>query len=166
MNRKVTRKSTTTPRRIALELRHDRDGRYRWYEQETDADSEVSAATPAQAWQDAAHVWGADVWDFKPVSDTIAMINADDGSAELEAHNPARQAGVEFLEAGRAAVHAALETLHGRDLELNCPACHNTGKHVFNHAHKVYECQSCGTYHTDHQMDMHARRISGGGHHA
>jgi len=80
MNRKVTRKSTTTPRRIALELRHDRDGRYRWYEQETDADTEVSATTPAQAWQDAAHVWGADVWDFKRVSDTTATINADDGA--------------------------------------------------------------------------------------
>ena len=80
MNRKVTRKSTTTPRRIALELRHDRDGRYRWYEQVTDADTEVSATTPAQAWQDAAHVWGADVWDFKRVSDTTATINADDGA--------------------------------------------------------------------------------------
>lgn len=70
--------ATTTPRRIALELRHDRDGRYRWYEQETDADTEVSATTPAQAWQDAAHVWGADVWNFERVSDTTVAINADD----------------------------------------------------------------------------------------
>ena len=75
--------ATISPRRIVLELRHDADDRYRWYEQKTDADTEVSALTPAQAWKDAAHVWGADVWNFERVSDTTAMINADDAQGDF-----------------------------------------------------------------------------------
>ena len=58
------------PRRIALELRHDRDGRYRWLIQETDEDTEVSGATPEQAWKDAAEVWRGHAWNFEKVSDT------------------------------------------------------------------------------------------------
>jgi len=66
------------PRRIALELRHDRDGRYRWFIQETDEDTEVSGATPEQAWKDAAEVWRGPAWNFEKVSDTVALVDADD----------------------------------------------------------------------------------------
>jgi len=67
-------------RRIALELRHDaRDDRHRWFIQETDEDTEISSATPEQAWKDAAEVWRGPAWNFQRVSDTVAMIDADDG---------------------------------------------------------------------------------------
>ena len=66
-------------RRIALELRLDRDDRHRWFIHETDEDTEVSGATPEQAWADAAQVWRGPAWNFQKVSDTVAMIDADDG---------------------------------------------------------------------------------------
>lgn len=74
-----TKSPATKPRRIALELRHDaRDNRHRWYIQETDEDTEVSGVTPEDAWKDAAQVWRGSVWNFERVSDTIAMIDADE----------------------------------------------------------------------------------------
>lgn len=55
---------------VKIELRHDADGRYRWYETATGADTEVSGETPEAAWEAAYKAWPdydqwADSWDGK-----------------------------------------------------------------------------------------------------
>jgi hypothetical protein len=42
---------------VQIELRQDNDGRYRWYETATGADTEVSGETPEAAWEAAYKAW-------------------------------------------------------------------------------------------------------------
>ena len=50
-----SRERCVRPRRIALELHHDRDGRWRRRIQENGGGTAVSGATPVPAWKEAAH---------------------------------------------------------------------------------------------------------------
>ena len=48
-----------------LELRHDTgDGRYRWYQREDGADTEVSGRTIRDALAQARAAWGATCWNL------------------------------------------------------------------------------------------------------
>lgn len=45
---------------VRVEMRHDKDGRWRWYEQaDDDFDTEISGATPMEALDAAIAAWGA-----------------------------------------------------------------------------------------------------------
>ena len=45
---------------VQIELRHDKDGRWRWYEQaDDDFDTEISGGTPMEALDAAIAAWGA-----------------------------------------------------------------------------------------------------------
>ena len=55
--------------RITLYLQRDHDNRYRWYEDDGDRDTEVSASTPIRAWKRAFLVWLS--WNPKRLSPTV-----------------------------------------------------------------------------------------------
>lgn len=83
------KQKNTHPRRIAIELRHDLlDNRYRWFIMETDENTEVSGATPIEAWRYAKSIWRNDTWNLKKISPTVFEIDADDGGCPLEAICP------------------------------------------------------------------------------
>ena len=50
---------------LGIELRHDEDGRYRWYESETGVDTETSGKTILDAIRAARDSWPAPTWDLK-----------------------------------------------------------------------------------------------------
>ena len=51
--------------RRAADLQLDSDGRYRWYERATGANTEVSGATIDEAKLAAAHAWGSPIFDLR-----------------------------------------------------------------------------------------------------
>ena len=68
---------TTT--RLALEMRRDDDGLFRWYEMGANTAAEVCppADTPVQLWENAAAVWSGTAWNLKRLSPTVAEIDGD-----------------------------------------------------------------------------------------
>lgn len=50
---------------LGIELRHDEDGRYRWYESETGVDTETSGKTILDAIRAARDSWPAPTWNLK-----------------------------------------------------------------------------------------------------
>jgi hypothetical protein len=62
MKATINRNANAEQGRIDLALIHDTDGRFRWYQDDTD--SEVSGATIAEAHEAARSAWGSGDWDL------------------------------------------------------------------------------------------------------